>query len=96
MMLLSTSELERRVGGHPALVAARCGISKRTLVRYRHSGLTPQRAEELAVAAGYFPSEIWGADYETAEDYWGPWPRPDSWRARVTACSDACRCEDVA
>ena len=39
--------------------AALLGIQYRQLCRLRHTGLTADQADDLAVAAGYHPSEVW-------------------------------------
>lgn len=47
--------------GHPpALVlAARVGVSARTVHRWRHNGLTDQQADHAAIALGRHPATIW-------------------------------------
>lgn len=40
-------------------IAERLGITRRQVARLRHLGLTVRQADELAVALGRHPSEIW-------------------------------------
>lgn len=41
-------------------LARRTNVHHRQLVRWRSSGLTTQQADELAVALGWHPWEVWG------------------------------------
>jgi len=42
-------------------VAERLGIPHRSVLRYRHNGLTRDAADRLAVRLGHHPAELWPA-----------------------------------
>ena len=42
-----------------AAIAASGGVTRRTLYRWRHSGLTLEQTDELAIRCGLHPSEVW-------------------------------------
>lgn len=48
------------LNGPVALLADRIGVTRRTVNRWARSGLDPWRADEVAVAAGWHPWEVWG------------------------------------
>lgn len=41
------------------VLAARLGVSTRTIWRWRHSGLSDAQADHIAVALDYHPAIIW-------------------------------------
>ncbi len=53
--------------GHPAAgtLAARAGVTARTVWRWHHRGLTDTQADRTAVALGYHPANIWPDWYRT-------------------------------
>jgi hypothetical protein len=52
--------LERRISDvNDDTLAALLGTQRRNLYRWRANGLTEQRAEILAIAAGVLPYEVW-------------------------------------
>ena len=61
------SDLEARLG-HCAtqVIAARLGVSTRTVWRWRASGLTADQADRAAIAAGWHPVSIWDTWWSTA------------------------------
>jgi hypothetical protein len=53
-------DLEHHLGDPTsAVVAIRLGISRRRVFRLRNRGLSPFEADELAVAAGMHPADVW-------------------------------------
>ncbi len=47
--------------GRPSadVLAARVGVTPRTIWRWHHRGLTDQQADHAAIALGYHPANIW-------------------------------------
>ncbi len=47
--------------GHPPIgtLAARIGVARRTVTRWRTNGLTDEQADNAAVMLGYHPLNIW-------------------------------------
>lgn len=48
------------------VIAARLGVSTRTVWRWRASGLTAHQADRAAIAAGWHPGSIWDTWWSTA------------------------------
>lgn len=67
---LPFAPLEAEVrGGEPvtvAIVAARLGVSRRQVHRFRTEGVTVNQADRLAMVVGSHPFAVWGADWERA------------------------------
>ena len=61
------SDLEARLG-HCAtkVIAARLGVSTRTVWRWRAAGLTADQADRAAIAAGWHPGSIWDTWWSAA------------------------------
>ena len=57
-----------------AELAAACGVTRRTIVRWRngHTRLTVGMAEGVADRLGVHPAEIWGPDYWKPPGYLEP------------------------
>lgn len=47
------------VGATTARIGEALGVSGRTVLRYRHSGLSEEQADRCAVAVGLLPYEVW-------------------------------------
>ncbi len=45
--------------GHVAALAGRLRVSRNSIYRWRRNGLTPKRADELAVELGLTPHLLW-------------------------------------
>lgn len=76
MFCLSWAALDRQFGPvSDGEKAERLGVTRNSVVRARRHGLrlTPRRAEELAVRAGWLPEEVWGASWRWSEEAWAAW-----------------------
>lgn len=83
---LSIEKLEHKLGTEAAGDAARrLGCSSRQVIqKFRDRGIGPRRAEELAVAAGFLPEEIWGEAWQWSEDALLEWQKWNGARRWVT------------
>lgn len=44
-------------------LAEACGVTRRTVSRWRHRGLTWDKADKAACALGLHPASVWGGDW---------------------------------
>ena len=61
------ADLEALLGECPTrVIAARLGVSTRTVWRWRAGGLTVDQADRAAIAAGWHPGTVWDTWWSNA------------------------------